>query len=577
MHVENYSSRRDALTVKYPQSREQQFLGVYQKVTRLTSMVFDHQEVMETIVRSLPDLLAIDACTIRLLDSSTHSFVLGAAHGVSLEYLSREVIDTEATMAMVQSGYPVCSTHVDQDPFLPCREAANREGIKSVLTLPIVFQGKLTGIMRLLTRTERSFSAEEISFSMALAEQVGLAIAHGRMFKEMEAQLGFLHEIQALSTLVNSTLDLDRILRTMVERVAITMGAKGCTLRLLNPATNRLELAAAFGVSNEYLQRGAVENERNIQLVLAGEPVAIYDISHDQRVEYRQQMEDEGIVSLLAVPLQVDQEIIGVMRILAPVPRVFTGTEVQFAVTLAEVGATAIRNARNFRKINLLFGQIEEHERFLTDIINSLQHQLLVFDRHRRVVLANQVFLAAMGKEESEVLGMDYGALCRSGTGSVSCPVDQILQDRKMMPLVEEFRSGDQQRWFERTASPLYDAEGQVEYVIEIIRDITSEHMLAEEKVQSGKLQGIVELAGTVAHEINSPLFVALGTAQLLAEDSRQPELVEELGVIIRNLQQISELTRKMTAMTGFTGREYVGASRILSFTDENGGCPRPA
>ncbi len=553
------------------QAREQQFLDVYQKITRLTSMVLDHQEVMDAIVRSLPKLLEIDACTIRLLDNSTRSFVLGAAHGVSLEYISREVIDTDATMAMVQSGYPVFSPHVDEDPSLPFRDAANREGIKSVLTLPIVFQGKLTGIMRLLIKTERSFTSDEISFAMALAEQVGLAIAHGRMFKEMEVQLDFLREIQALSTLVNSTLDLDRILSTMVERVAITMGAKGCTLRLLNPATNTLELAAAYGVSSKYLQRGEVENERNIKMVLAGEPVAIYDLHHDQRVDYLQQMADEGIISLLAVPLKVDQEIIGVMRILTDVPRVFSSIEVQFAVTLAEVGGTAIRNARNYRKINLLFGQIEEHERFLNDIINSLPHQLLVFDQRRRVVLANKVFLAAMGKEESEVLGMNYGDLCSSSViGAISCPVDQIIQDQKMKPLVQEYRSGDQQHWFERTASPLYDAEGRIEYVIEIIRDITSEHMLAEEKLQSGKLQGIVELAGTVAHEINSPLFVALGTAQLLIEESDQSPIINELGIIIRNLQQISDLTKKMTSMTGFVSRDYVGASRLLSFTDDS-------
>ena len=139
-----------------------------------------------------------------------------------------------------------------------------------------------------------------------------------------------------------------------------------------------------------------------------------------------------------------------------------------------------------------------------------------------------------------------------------------------MMPLVQEFRTGDQHHWFERTASPLYDTEGRIEYVIEIIRDITSDHMLAEEKIQSGKLQGIVELAGTVAHEINSPLFVALGTAQLLVEESEPSQGVDELGVIIRNLQQISELTKKMIGMTGFSSSDYVGASRLLSFTDEN-------
>ena len=555
----------EGMTVKSAQSREQQFLGVFQKITRLTSMVFDHQEVMDTIVRSLPELLLIDACTIRLLDSSTRSFVLGAAHGVSLEYLSREVIDTEETLAMIRSGYPVYSAHVDEDPFLPFREAASREGIKSVLTLPILSQGELIGIMRLLTRSARSFSSGEISFAMALAEQAGIAISHGRMFKEMEAQLTFLREIQGISTLVNSTLDLDGILGSLAERAVVTMGAKGCTLRLIDPESGHLELAASYGVSSEYLQRGEVENERNIKMVLSGEPVAIYDISHDQRLEYHQQMAVEGIVSLLAVPVKVNGEVIGVLRILTAAPRVFTDTEVRFAVTLAEVGGTAIRNARNYRRIKLLVEQARAHERFLANILNSLQHQLLVLDRDRRVVLANQVHLEAVGKKESEVLGTHYGELCRAADGV--CPVDQILHGKEMRPFVQEFRSDDQSRWFERTASPIHDAHGNVEYVIEIIRDITSEHLLAEEKNQSSKLQAIVELAGTVAHEINSPLFAALGTAQLLADENLQPEVSEELAVIVRNLQQIGELTRKMAAMTGFTSRDYVGESKILSFT----------
>ncbi len=551
------------------QSREQQFLAVFQKITALTSMVMDHQEVMDTIVRSLPELIGIDACTIRLLDTSIHSFVLGAAHGVSLEYLSREIVDTEETMAMIQSGYPVFNAHVDEDPFLPFRDAASREGIRTVLTLPILFQGNLIGIMRLLSRTQKRFSSEEISFAMALAEQVGLAISHGRMFKEMEAQLIFLREIQEISALVNSTLDLETILQAMVERVAVTMNAKGCTLRLLDPSTNKLELMASYGVSTEYLQRGEIENERNIKMVLTGEPVAIYDIRHDQRVDFQQQMADEGICSLLAVPLQVNEEIIGAMRILSDVPRVFTDTEVQFSATLAGVGGTAIRNARNYKKIHLLLTQIEEHERFLATIINSLQHQLLVLDRNRKVVLANQVFLSAAGKEEAEVLGKDYSDFCQCFTGDACCPVDQILQEEKMLPLVQEWCSGDQQNWFERTASPIYNTDGQIEYVIEIIRDITSEHMLEEEKIQSGKLQGIVELAGTVAHEINSPLFAALGTAQLLAEDSEHPEVLDDLAVIIRNLKQISELTEKMASMTGFTSREYVGTNKILTLTNE--------
>ena len=62
-----------------------QFLDVFQQTIAMTSMMLDPQEVMETVVRELPRLLRIDACTIRLLEESTQSFVLGAAHGVTME------------------------------------------------------------------------------------------------------------------------------------------------------------------------------------------------------------------------------------------------------------------------------------------------------------------------------------------------------------------------------------------------------------------------------------------------------------------------------------------------------------
>ena len=329
------------------------------------------------------------------------------------------------------------------------------------------------------------------------------------------------------------------------------------------------ELGGAYGLSKRYLERGDVEQERNIRMVLAGEPVAIYDVSRDPRVEYQEDMRAEGIVSLLAVPLKVHDEVIGAMRILSDRPRVFTDVEVRFAVTLAEVGGTAIRNARNYQKINLLLGRIEGHEKFLADIINSLQHQLLVLNRQRRVVLANRVFLEAVGKEEAEVLGTPYGALCQSEGEGRSCPVDQVLFGEEMRPFVQEFQAGEESRWYERSASPIRSADGGIEHVIEVIRDITAEHLLAEEKLQSSRLQGVVELAGTVAHEINSPLFAALGTAELLVEDEDRPEVAEDLAVIVRNLRQIGELTRKMTAMTGFTSTAYVGETRILTLNED--------
>jgi len=531
-----------------PTAESGRFLDILQQTITMTSRVLDHQEVMETVVRELPELLNTDACTIRLLDESTQSFVLAAAHGVSMEYLSRENIDTEQTMQMIQAGYPVHTGQADDDTLLPLHDAARHEGINSVLSLPILFQGQVIGVMRLLNKNAaRTFTKEEISCSMALAMQVGIAIAHGRMFEKQQSQLKFLRELQAFSRLVNSSLNLDDTLGTMARRAVESLHVKGCTLRLLDPSTKHLYLAASHGLSQAYLHRGEVESERGIQLVLAGEPVSIYDASHDGRVDYAKQMQDEGIVSLLAVP------------------RIFTDAEIRFASTLAEVGGTAIHNARNYQKISKLLIRIEGHEKFLATIIDSLQHQLLVFNQDRRVVLANKQYLKAMNRPEAEVIGLHYDELCREER---FCPVNHVFAGQDMQTLARELHEGDDGKWLERSAAPIFGDDGVIEYVIEIIRDVTSERKLAAAEVEQARLSGIVEMAGTVAHEINSPLFAALGTAELLVEDEGATAMAEELQVVIRNLQRISELTKKMTSMTGFERKQYVGESTVLSLDD---------
>jgi PAS domain S-box-containing protein len=545
-------------------SNELKYLKVLQKVTKLISRVLDHQQVMDTIVRELPALLDIDAATIRLLDPSTNTFVMGAAHGLSLEYLSRTNIDTAETMAAINSGHPVAKTDVDQDSHFSDQELVSQEGIKSVLTLPILFQDSVIGILRLLTKRNRVFTPEEISFSMALAEQVGIAISNGRMFTEMENQIDFMKEVQDISTVVNATLDLDSVLHTIVQRLPGSMGCKACTIRLLRPETNHLELMAAHGISDEYLQRGEVEEEKNISMALSGEPVSIYDVGCDERVLYKDDMEKEGIKSLLAVPLKVKGEVIGIIRILSATHHCFTSSEINFAVTVAEIGGTAIQNARTYRQITLLFNQVEESERFVANILNCIRPQLLVVDRNLHLVLANRVFLDAMGKEEQDVLGADYHALwqgkaCPAG----NCPVEQVLATGQVASQEHQLVKDDGPHWLERTASPMLDETGEVEYVIEVIRDITAKRQLELEHLERVKLQGVVELAGTVAHEINSPLFAALGTAQLLEEDLESDELAKEVRTIIRNLKTIGELTRKMTAMTGFESRDYVGGTKI--------------
>ncbi len=554
--------------------KHRDFLDVFQAITALISKVHDPQQVMDLVVSRLPGLLEVDAATIRLYQRDTDSFVLGAASGVSDYYLSRSTIASKEVMAALKQGQPIAQKDLDR---LCCHENSLfvcYEGVKSAMSLPIIFNSEVIGLLRLLTRDSREFSEDEIGFAMSLAEQVGAALSNGRLFQQFESQLKFLSELREISRLVNSTLDLDKILQAIVGKLPPLLGLRGCTVRLLDHATNRLELAAASGLSSAYLNRGSIHGEDSFFRALNGEPVAIYDAAHDDRVDYHSAIEKEGIKSILVVPLRDGERVIGILRLLTDVPRLFSKSEIDFTLTVAEESGSAIQKAQTYRKNTLLLEQIEAQEHFLHTIIDALWLELLVVGPDRRIIMANRYFLDVHGFADSEVVGNLYDRVVpwsfASGGPDAVDGVFAANRPVSVLDHVEKDGITGTEKWYERHLTPIRSADGQVDFVIEAVRDITDQKLLEQERLEREKLSGVIEMAGTAAHELNSPLFAALGTAQLLRDDLSSSAMIADMDMIIRNMQEMARLTREMTEVTGFESRDYVGKTRIVKLKSGN-------
>lgn len=86
-----------------------------------------------------------------------------------------------------------------------------------------------------------------------------------------------------------------------------------------------------------------------------------------------------------------------------------------------------------------------------------------------------------------------------------------------------------------------------------------------EERLARERLQGVLEMAGAAAHELNSPVFAALGNAQLaLASVNPNTPLHHELETVVNNLKEVSELTHKMTRITRYESKDYAGNVKIV-------------
>ncbi len=140
--------------------------------------------------------------------------------------------------------------------------------------------------------------------------------------------------------------DPDKIIKMTVESIQSSLGLKGCTLFLKNSKTDDLEVAASAGLSDEYLNKGAVSALRSIADSLQDGPVAVYDVSDDPRIQYPEAAKKEGIASILSVPILIGDEAIGAIRVYSAEPWEFTLDDVNFVQALAEIAGVLIEMSR---------------------------------------------------------------------------------------------------------------------------------------------------------------------------------------------------------------------------------------
>ncbi len=332
-------------------NRETTFLDLFIEVTKAITSSLDPDEVFRLITQKIPQIINVDGATIRLLDASGKKLLLRAASGVSDAYLNRGPIDTEEPIFKALKGEPIFIADAAEDPRIKYPEATRQEGIRSILVVPIPIRGRINGILRLLSKSSRSYAQDEIKLLTALGEQCGISIENARIFQEQEIQLNYFKAIHEISRMINSTYELDKILDLIVTRLPVVMNLKGATIRLIDEHQGRLELKAAFGLSRSYLERGPLDEELATYFIKEGEPVVIPDARVDIHTIYHKEAASEGVSSVLAVPISVGDEIIGVLRLLTEEVRYFTHADVNFAMAVAEQSGVAIQRAIDYNRL----------------------------------------------------------------------------------------------------------------------------------------------------------------------------------------------------------------------------------
>lgn len=331
--------------------RNAKYLHAFRQIGKALNSTLSVEQRLKIMAQGMVLALGIKGCTIRLLDEECKTLVLAASCGLSDQYFQKGAVLPDKSVSEAMLGRVTVIRDARSDPRIQYPEAAAQEGIVSILALPIQIRGEVKGVLKLHAAEQREFTEEEIEFASSLAEQGGLAIENARLYLQKCREVQYLKAVTEVAKALGSTLEVPQILELIVRKATEILGLKGCSLWLLDANNRRLEHACSHGLSSDYLKKGPLDVDRSIASSLKGEVIWIEDATTDQRLQYPERARQEGIASMLSVPMFVKDTVVGVLRLYTSETRRFTDSEIHFAQSMAELGAIALQNARLYERV----------------------------------------------------------------------------------------------------------------------------------------------------------------------------------------------------------------------------------
>ena len=199
-------------------------LQILYESAQAVSSTLELQEVLDRLTRSVTEVMAAKACSIRLLDNTGRRLCLASTCGLSEEYLQKGclLVDQNPLVREVLNGKPIAVTDITQDVRLQYPAEAIAEGIRATLTIPLLGREGPLGIIRVYKDTVYSFTESDIAFLSAAASHGSIAIENAMAYQSIqnleEAKRKFIltvtHELRSPVGVVKS------LLRTLMDGYA---------------------------------------------------------------------------------------------------------------------------------------------------------------------------------------------------------------------------------------------------------------------------------------------------------------------------------------------------------------------
>ncbi len=505
-----------------------------QKITDLVAskeQVETAQKYLETLFDSIEDgIIVINMDHEIIRTNKSFLKMIGMSEGEVLGKTCHDLIFKNVATWQEKKECPVNRLLETRTPIRIVHETYS-DGTKKILELNASFFSDKKDLINII------LVSRDITQQKMLEEEL---VARNR-------ELTIINEI---SKNISDTFELDKLLSQTLENLLSLTGMQSAGAYILDESNGSFDLRIHTG------RRGDTDEKIFPHIINSNE-------------------EDAGFLSV-HIPLKSKDKVLGIIRLCNSEPRIFSSKYHELFSAIGNQIGVAIENISFYNNIKYL-------KEFNEEILNNVNLAIHVIDKDMKILTINNELLnlsrGMFKKEQIQNMNL-FEAFPVLKAKRVDMEYEHVFKTGEIFMSEEKMEYYGELIFTSTAKIPLKDKNGNVERIITVIKDVSSQKKLEEElkdsydelKLTYMKLKELFQMKDSflsnISHELRTPLTSIMGYTELMLDENITEGQRQKLETILRNSKRLSMLINRLLDSTLIESSNLQLDMQMLSIYD---------